>query len=124
MQEEEVLAAAEAIAPHLSVLVGDEAPVVQAELDALLARAAAGESVKVRLLKVLAERKGTREWTRRLLDIPPQVRAYEPLPGKEHRVRLPRYTCPHGDQDPWFRFDVRDEVPICPVHRVAYVRVD
>ena len=124
MREDEVIAAAEAITPHLSALVGDEASAVRAELDGLLARAAAGEPIKVQLLRVLAARDATRQWTRRLLDVPPQVRAYEPLPGKEQRVRLPRYACPQGDQDPWFRFDVRDEVPTCPVHHIAYVQVN
>ena len=123
MGEDEVITAAEAIIPHLPALVGDEAPAVRAELAALFARSAAGELIKPRLLRVLAKRDPTREWTRRLLDVPLQVRAYEPIPGKEHPVRLPRYACPQGDQDSWFRFDVRDDVPTCPVHHVAYVRV-
>jgi hypothetical protein len=122
MQEDDVIAAAEAITPHLPVLIGDDAPAVRAELDRLLARAAAGEPVKVELLRVLSKRDGTRVWVRSLLDVPSEARAFEPLPGPVQHVRLPRYECPQGDQEPWFRFDIRDEIPVCPQHNIAYVR--
>jgi hypothetical protein len=124
MRDCDVIAAARAITPHLPVLVGDDAPEVQKQLEVLLARAAAGESVKIDLLRVLADRASTRDWVRTLLDVPDAVRGYESLPGKTMGGRLPRYACPEGDQPPWFRFDVRDEVPRCPVHGTAFVRAD
>lgn len=124
MTEDDIIAAAQAIVPHLPVLVGDDAAAVRDQLEALLQRTAGGEPVKVELLRVLAQRTGTRNWVRALLDVPETARAYVPLPGESRSAQLPRYACPEDDQPPWFRFDVRDQIPRCPIHGVAYVRVD
>ncbi|GAA5051193.1 hypothetical protein HNP84_006513 [Thermocatellispora tengchongensis] len=123
MREDEVRAAANAIIPHLPVLVGKEAATTEAELRDALARGGDGTPVKAELLRILARRAETRDWARRLLEVPERVRAFEPLPGAARHIRIPRYACPQGDGEPWFRFDVRDPVPTCPVHGLDFVRV-
>src|SRR5215213_6468389 len=110
MEEEDVLAAALAVRPYLRDLVGAEAAAVEAELAALLARAAAGEPVKVPLLTLLARNAATREWIRRALAVPREERAFQP-PGGYPAVPGLRYVCP-GCGLEWYRFSVLDPVPV------------
>jgi hypothetical protein len=123
VEDEEVLEAARAIRPHLHSLVGDHAGDMDRELALLLDQAETGESVKLQVLQVLSQRQETRDWARRLLQIPQEDRSYEGLPGRPGPISVPRYACPRGDGEPWYRFSVADQIPICPVHDISYVRV-
>ena len=123
MTEQDVLDAARAIGPHLSELVGAEAGSVRQELDRLLQQAERGHAVKRDILRLFAAREPTREWARRLLEVPPELRSYEGVPGAVQRVVVPRYECPQGDAEPWYRFNAGEPVPLCAEHRIPLVRV-
>ena len=123
MDDEEVLEAARAIRPHLRSLIGDQADETDSEIARLLDQAEAGEAVKLQVLQVLSRSEETRAWASQLLRIPPGERGYEGLPGRSGPLRVPRYACRFGDGEPWYRFSVADEVPVCPEHRIAYDRV-
>jgi hypothetical protein len=119
MDEQDILEAARAIRPHLPELVSnDEASELTARLDQLLDQAAAGEDVQVQVLILLGERAATREWARRLLDVPPRLRHYQALPGHGQLAAVPRYACPDGCPRYWYRFSRADEVPLCEKHKV------
>jgi hypothetical protein len=121
LEEQEVLNAARAIRPHLPDLVGDDAVEVDGQLQHLLARSEAGETVKIAILRVLSQRNATRQWANDLLKVPQRDRSYEGLPGKVQMVSVPRYICPKGDGTPWYRFSVGDQVPLCPNHRIPLI---
>jgi hypothetical protein len=123
MDDEEVLEAARAIRPHLQSLIGDHADEMNSELTQLLDQAEAGEAVKLQVLQLLSRRQETREWARRFLRIPRSERTYEVLPGRSGPISVPRYACRFGDGEPWYRFSVAEEVPMCPEHDIAYDRV-
>ncbi|MGI8334479.1 hypothetical protein ACRYCC_31395 [Actinomadura scrupuli] len=120
-QDVEVLKVARAIQPHLGNLIGEDAGSVELELAKLVREGELGVSVRARILVLLAERDSTREWARSLLSVPADERAFEPLPGQPQEVTVFRYGCPEGDQVPWFRFDARDDIPVCPIHDLRYV---
>jgi hypothetical protein len=113
MEEQEVLQVARAIRPRLPELIGNDAEKVDRQLEELLKRAGAGEPVKVSVLKVLRQREGTREWANSLLKVPPSYRSYQQLPGRKQVPTVPRYVCPEGHGDPWYRFSVAEEIPRC-----------
>jgi hypothetical protein len=121
LEEQEVLDAAWAIRPHLPDLVGEEAPEVDGELQRLLERAEAGETVKIDILRLFSHRDATRQWANDLLKVPQRDRSYERPPGKVQAVTVPKYICPKGDGTPWYRFSIGDQVPLCPNHRILLI---
>lgn len=126
LHDSEVLKVARAIQPHLASLFGDsrDASAVTATLAELVRKGDAGESVTFEVLKLLSDNVATRTWARELLGVPATERAYEPLIGTDQGVTVWRYHCPEGDQAPWFRFDRRDEIPVCPVHGLPFTLAD
>lgn len=120
MDEADVLAAAVAVQPYLGELAGAEAEEIERELSALLARGAAGESVKVGLLTLLSRNAATREWIRRALAVPREYRAFQPQGGTAEVPGL-RYVCP-GCGLEWYRFSVLDPVPVCATDEIRYER--
>lgn len=116
-----MLDAARAIRPHLPGLVGEEAAEVDDQLQRLLALSETGETVKIAVLRVLSQRDATRQWANELLKVPQRDRSYEGPPGKVQIVSVPKYVCPEGDGDPWYRFSIGDQVPLCPNHRIALI---
>jgi len=121
LEEQEVLDAARAIRPHLPDLVGDKAGEMDEQLQRLLTRSEAGETVKIDILRVLSQQDATRQWANDLLKVPQRDRSYEGLPGKVQKVSVPKYVCPRGDGTPWYRFSIGDQVPLCPNHHIALI---
>jgi hypothetical protein len=126
LRDSEVLKVARAIQPHLASLLGGnrDASAVAAALAELVRKGDAGESVSFEILELLSDDAATRTWARELLKVPATERAYEPLIGTDQGVTVWRYHCPEGDQAPWFRFDRRDEIPVCPVHGLPFTLAD
>lgn len=116
-----MLDAARAIRPHLPDLVGDEAGEMDEQLQRLLTRSEAGETVKIDILRVLSQQDATRQWANDLLKVPQRDRSYEGLPGPVQKVSVPKYVCPRGDGTPWYRFSIGDQVPLCPNHHIALI---
>jgi hypothetical protein len=119
MTEDDLLAVASAIRPHLPNLIDGDPSAVDEQIQRLLDRAAQGEEVKQPLLRLLAQDAATREWARKALTVPKELRTYEPQPGQ---VRLPAllYRCPRCGR-PWYRFSVLDPVPTCEQDQIPYV---
>ncbi|MFF7730858.1 hypothetical protein [Streptomyces sp. NPDC008001] len=111
---------ARAIRPHLPELLGSLAPDITRELAALIDQGSRGEAVKVKVIGLLAAHEPTRRWANDLLTVPRRERAFEDLLGDPQRIRVVRYGCPRCDRPPWFRFDLRDEIPVCPDDGVPY----
>lgn len=125
-----VQAAAEAIRPHLDILLpSDSAATMDRQTDKLLQAAESGRDVSEELLAVLNSTAATRDFTRDFLDERtsddvqdrdvPTRRGRRP-PGSP-AVAATRWVCPHGDYD-WFQVTKADRPGTCPVHDVPLVR--
>jgi hypothetical protein len=133
MTKDEILEAARLIRPHLPELLGNKAPVLDAQLAELLARAESGEDVISSIFSALNRYPTTREWFANRVH--PQSRASKPepkpdygdhsagnedygsLPGHMEPVNASKYMCPEGDFA-WYCLSVAEEVPTCPIHGV------
>ncbi|MFI0976095.1 hypothetical protein ACH4SP_03590 [Streptomyces sp. NPDC021093] len=118
--EAEIIDVARAIRPHLPELLGSLAPDVARELAVLIEQSSRGEAVKVKVIGLLVAHDATRRWAHSLLTVPLRERAFEDVLGDPQRIQLVRYGCPRCDRPPWFRFDLRDEIPVCPSDGIPY----
>lgn len=102
------------------LLPPEEAPLAEAEMDAILRRADAGEDVTEGLLAVLRRREATRQAA---LTAVRGERGYQPLLGAAVGVGA-RYVCPVADCDKvGDRLDDSEPEPRCPVHGVRMQRI-
>ena len=120
--------AASAIRPYLAQLL--DAPIAQAvdrQLQTLLDLEVDAQEAFVELLN---QHKETREWLRLYLkqavpaaQILPQMRKYYPLSASLNEIESPRYVCPVAScHQAWFRQDIDEPVPHCPIHGLPLVR--
>jgi hypothetical protein len=116
-----VLAAARAIRPYLSRLVGADAVTVDREITALLINARDGADVEEALLNLLRRYPATHSWTAAFMQHghPPEIddpitKHFGP-PGMPSPVSARKYYCPGGDYD-WWRSRSGEPVPTCPSH--------
>lgn len=132
-----VLAAARAIRPYLTELVG---PVIADELDGriaeLLNNAPDSHENVIRLRTLLDERKKTTGWflSEVLADAPEYRPPYEqprylrdrgtaaPAGDSTAAIAAPCYTCPEGGDYVWYRPEVGTAIPDCPTHHVPLTR--
>ncbi len=126
---EAIIKAAKAIRPYISELL--DAPNAQRldqKLESLLHHSSSDQNYR-QLDSVLMEHEETGEWIRLYLeeDCPAEtildsLRVYYPLRGLRHSVKSPRYVCPvefcHQD---WYRHDLAEDIPHCPVHDLRLV---
>jgi hypothetical protein len=122
MDDEEVLAAAEALRPLLGGLAGGDAAELGARLDELIRRAGTGQSVKVPLLSLLAGNPVTREWMRQALEVPREYRTFQPQAGRTDIAGV-LYACPRCGRQ-WYRFSVLDPIPVCENDEIPYEQPD
>ena len=120
--------AASAIRPYLAQLL--EAPTAQRidrQLQTLLDLEVESQEAFGELLN---QYEGTREWLRLYLhqalpaaEILPQMRKYHPLSASPNEIESPRYVCPVARcHQAWFRQDIDEAVPHCPIHDLPLVR--
>ena len=116
-----VLAAARAIRPYLSSLVGADAVTVDREITALLINARDGADVEEALLNLLRRYPATHSWAAAFMQHghPPEIddpvtKDFGP-PGIPSPVPARKYCCPGGDYD-WWTSRIGEPVPTCPSH--------
>jgi hypothetical protein len=104
-------------------ILGDDAGPTMREIDALLARAAAGEDVDRELEAVLERHDATREWAKNFAAPAPLFRGYKSAPGTPGPAPArTRYVCPKCGRV-WVRRQAGEDVPDCPIHLIARVLV-
>jgi NADH pyrophosphatase NudC (nudix superfamily) len=95
-RSEDILMAAQTLSPYLAALLGP-APgqAVQADLQALLARAAAGEAdMHTAILELLARHERSREWLARFLGSEGATKSFAQAPTTRVDVKADEYFCP------------------------------
>jgi len=128
--QRDVIQAAQAMRPYLPELL--DASVVTAfaqRLEQLLAQSAQTQDDQA-VRELLGQQEATREWLRLYLEerrpaaeILKVLRTYHPLPGKSGAIASPRYRCPVASCNRvWYRRQVEDAVPNCPIHGIQMVR--
>ncbi len=118
-----VLAGARTIRPRLAQLLGPKAGEVDRQLGELIDQAAAGQSVDVSILELLAERPATRDWIAKYL-ASDKRRGFTATPGLSGHVDADKYACPiPGCTSDWAKSRQGERVPGCAVHHVTLVRV-
>lgn len=121
-QAQRIRQAADAIRPELPDLLGEQAPLVDAQLAELSAAADRGELVEPEILATLSRYDATRNRLRELLG--PDWALTEKLAapaGPGSPVTAPRFSCPLGDYT-WSRREVGEPVPQCPTHNLPLMR--
>jgi hypothetical protein len=132
-----VLAAARAIRPYLTELVGpDDAAELDRRIAELLNDATDPPGNVGRLRMLLDERSETTGWflSEVLADAPQYRPPYHQPRYLRHRgmpspagvsttpIPAPRYTCPEGGDYVWYRPEVGTAIPDCPTHHVRLTR--
>lgn len=116
MGEDVIRELAERIRQELGSLVGQEdAAELDSELDALLARGAAGEEVSPLIVQLIYSNPRVSDRFVKLFSSGPTPRSQSMQlpPGRRGLPLPPRYVCPAGDYE-YFQFDVAKPVPLCP----------
>lgn len=123
-EPDDILAVARAVRADLkSLLPRREARAADAELGALLARAATGEDVTTALIEAMSRRDATREAAFGLLRGERGATGYQPLLGVAFQPGA-RYACPVVDcKQTGDRLDDSEPEPRCRVHLVAMHRL-
>jgi hypothetical protein len=121
MEESELRGLAEDLRDALPGLIDDEAEraTVAADLDAALA--APPGSGRATLFAAMESHARTRKWLRDRA--PADAERAITLPGDPTAPLGTLYVCPHEDYD-FVRERVGQQVPLCPVHKIALVRVE
>jgi hypothetical protein len=119
-----VLAVARAVRADLKrLLPRREARAADAELGALLARAATGEDVTAALIEALSRRDATRDAADGLLRGERSAAGYQPLISPVFQPGA-RYACPDVScKETSDRLDDSEPEPRCPEHHVAMHRL-
>jgi hypothetical protein len=120
MQQSEVARAAGTISLELRDLLPADAGQVGAQLDALLARARAGDDVDDDLMLLLTRFESTRQRLDELLPEADAAKGYADLPGHGEPIGALLYRCPRGDYE-YPALEVGEPIPPCPVHHIALV---
>lgn len=124
---EDVLEAARVIRLYLPDLLEAEAETVDRALADLLTKAESGEAIDNQILKLLAERAPTREWTRQFLidKMPPPVtRSYDSLAGSVSVIHANTCVCEvPGCPRIWYKPKAGMEPPLCQEHQIPLVPV-
>lgn len=125
-----MLEVAQAIRPHLSdLLTAPAAQAMEQRLDLILNVVADPEAQSEEIRQLLATAQPTQEWFTLYTQGHPAetilstIRTYQPLPGKSDAIASPRYRCPVANcHQVWYRRDVNEAIPNCPIHDVQMVR--
>lgn len=118
------VAAAHAIVPHLSGLLGPEAGVVNPQLQALLSRYQNGEPVESEMMELLKKNEPTRQWMNQRLNAEAvttrggDTLGYFALAGNREGVKGAKYyRCPRTGFDyRWTQVKAWQIPPQCPEH--------
>jgi hypothetical protein len=121
MEESELRGLAEDLRDALPGLIDDEAEraTVAAGLDAALATPPG--SGRAALTAALESHATTREWLRDRL--PADTERAITIPGDPTAPLGTLFVCPQEDYD-FVRERVNQQVPLCPVHKIALVRAE
>ncbi|QXJ23348.1 hypothetical protein AGRA3207_004490 [Actinomadura graeca] len=117
MEDDELLAVAEAVRPEVSTLAGAG---TAARFEALLASLRRGEPAGDDLFELLTGDTALRERLNSLSPPPPEgvhAFAYLDLPKHEEVTAATMYACPHRD----YRYpaqEIGEAVPLCPKHHL------
>lgn len=125
-----MLEAAQAIRPYLSdLLTAPDAKIMGQRLDLILNANIDSEVQSEEIRSLFATTQTTQEWFslyaegRPVEKIVSIIRTYQPLPGKSDAIASPRYRCPVANcHQVWYRRDVDEPIPNCPIHDVQMVR--
>jgi hypothetical protein len=121
---DDLVSAAKAIRPLLPELLDLEAEQVDQQLAELIDRLEAGESVQNQIAMLLASYEPTRKQMEKLLPGKQQETRYSDLPGMSTLARPPKYVCPDpGCAHVWYRHQIGQTIPTCPVHRLSLVPI-
>jgi hypothetical protein len=119
MRHHPIISAAEAIRPHLSTLLGEQAEPVKAAVDALLNQAKQGQEIESELLELLGKYPETSTWIKNKLAEENSVSkgitlSYNELPGERGPVSGAKYyKCPSCDYR-WTKILDWQIPPNCP----------
>ena len=121
MEEQDLRDLAGELRATLPRLIADETE--RASVDAALQRALnlPSGSAKPTLQVALAAHAETRKWLRHRL--PDDTERAITIPGDPTAPLGALFMCPHEDYD-YVRETVAERVPLCPVHRIALIRVE
>ena len=121
MDESELRWLAEELRAALPGLIDDDAEraTVAAGLDTALATPPG--SGRAALTAALESHAKTREWLRNRL--PPEAQRSITIPGDPTAPLGTLFICPQEDYD-FVRERVNQQVPLCPVHKIALVRAE
>lgn len=118
--EEDVLYAADKLAPYLKTLIPDKMEEVQPLLNEYLERSSTGEKIDDLILDLLNEDLRTRRWMQAALlpDDEAMKSSFQQLPGGQSRIPATQeFECTeYGCRFRWTRRSVGRPVPPCPVH--------
>ena len=116
-----ILETALSIRPRLPELLGTEAgEQTRQQLDQLLQKIQAGESVEDRIWDLLTNTKVTRNWVTQFQ--PATQRGANSLPGQISEITAPQFKCPLCDYS-WSRQRIGLPTPFCPTHALALERI-
>ncbi|MDB9528794.1 hypothetical protein PN498_22570 [Oscillatoria sp. CS-180] len=125
-----VLLAAKEIRPYLSeLLTAVDAKDMSQRLDLIFSTELDPALQSTEIQRLMSTAETTQEWLKLYLEgkpseqILPIIRTYQPLPGKAKAIASPRYRCPVANcHQVWYRRDVEETPPNCPIHDVPMVR--